>query len=76
MVEAGWALAALGVAAGGEGVFISGWGGLGLGLARGCVSVWVCLCLCERVCVSLQTEEDTGPGRQRINPGERGRGFQ
>lgn len=33
-------------------------------------------CVRQRVCVSPQTEEDTGPGRQRINLGEGGRGFQ
>lgn len=33
-------------------------------------------CVRQRVCVSPQTEEDTGPGRQKINLGEGGRGFQ
>ena len=64
----GWALEALGVAAGGVGgVFISGWGGLGLGLARGCVSGWVCLCLClcEKVFVFVcfSPRVSTVPGR-------------
>ena len=67
VAEVGWALAALGVAAGGGGgVFISGWGGLGLGLARGGVSVWVCLCLCERVfvfvCFSPRVVHSSGQG--------------